>query len=441
MKKILKYTIIFILTILILFSALVVSSKIPRSAIEENLKESAEFYKKKDGIQRIKNKKIYSYIHYYADSMLLNIIYCMDSENPIEATLWAKYYETKKMDVNNDFINVVEKSLEANTQYLRYWHGSMLVLRPLLIIFNIEQIYLINIIALSILTLVLFIMLFKKSKKIAIVFLLALVLVSCWYVPLCIEYSTTFYIMLITSIIAVIIEKKYNKSTCVANSKLFKMFFIAGIITCFVDFLTTEILTIFVPLILVLAIRNHEERLESFKKIFKFIILSCVLWSIGYVGMWIAKWGISSVILNINSLEYVKDNAMLRINGLQSLSSYEDLYSSVIAKNFRAIPLIDIISNNINKWFVKIMIVGIPTIVLAFFDWKKIKEKKFSLAMILIGIMPYIRYLILANHSYRHAMFTYRDQIITIMAILFIILDCFNYKLAFKKISLKDKVK
>ena len=47
MKKILNYIILFILTILVLFSALVVSSAIPHSAVEENLKESVEFYKKR----------------------------------------------------------------------------------------------------------------------------------------------------------------------------------------------------------------------------------------------------------------------------------------------------------------------------------------------------------------------------------------------------------
>lgn len=57
MKKILIYITIFIYTILILFLALVISSRIPHSAIQDNLKESVNFYKKRAGIYRIKNKK------------------------------------------------------------------------------------------------------------------------------------------------------------------------------------------------------------------------------------------------------------------------------------------------------------------------------------------------------------------------------------------------
>ena len=67
------------------------------------------------------------------------------------------------------------------------------------------------------------------------------------------------------------------------------------------------------------------------------------------------------------------------------------------------------------------------------FDWKNMKKKYFSIIMIIISIMPYVRYLLLANHSYYHAFFTFREQIITIIALLYTIVDCLNYKLLLKK--------
>ena len=95
-KKILNYTILFAFTLIILLSALVASAKIPRSAIEENLIESTEFYKKKSGLQMLKLKRVYSYIHYYADTRKLNIIYCTDSEHPLQSVMWANYYQKIK---------------------------------------------------------------------------------------------------------------------------------------------------------------------------------------------------------------------------------------------------------------------------------------------------------------------------------------------------------
>ena len=440
MKIILNYITIFILTILILFIALVVSTKIPRSAIEDNLKESVEFYKKRAGIYRIKNKHIYSYIHYFADTRKLNIIYCADSEKPIESVLWAKYYQEIKMDSNKDFIELVENPKEPNTQYLRYWNGCMLFLRPLLTIFNMEQIYLINKIILSILALMLIVMLFKKSKKLAFIFLLSLILVSSWYVTFCIEYSVTFYVMFISSIITLQIENnKCNKSQENIDEKLSKLFLITGIFTTFFDFLTTELLTVFVPILFILVIRKEENRLYSLRYIIKFIIKLCILWFIGYAGMWLAKWILASFILNINAFEYVKENAMLRINGLQGLSNYEELYNYVIQKNLFAVPLMYIIKANFYKIDVKFTISIIIILLLLFINWKELKNKKILLIFVFIGFMPYLRYLVLANHSYRHAMFTFRDQIISIMVILYIIIDCFNYKLLFKKINFNFK--
>ena len=441
MKRILNYVIIFTITVITLFFALVVSSMIPHSAIEGKLKESIEFYKKKSGIYKIKNKKLYSYIHYYADTRKLNIIYCLDSSNPIESTLWAKYYQEIERDTNRDFINLVEKSKEPNTQYLRYWNGCMLFLRPLLTLFNMEQIYLINQILLAILSLILFIMLLKKSKKLAFIFLSALILVSTWYATMCIECSVTFYILFIATMIAIKIDNNKNNNTKEeVNEKLSKLFLITGIVTTFFDFLTTELLTIFVPLLIILIIRKEENRLDSFKNVTKFVLKVTILWFIGYAGMWLAKWVLASLILQINAFEYVKDNFTLRFNGLQGLNNYEELYNHVIERNFFAIPLVDFISANLSKWEIKFALGSAIVFPLLFTNWKVLKNKKYLLIFIIIGIIPYIRYLILANHSFRHAMFTFRDQIITIMVLLYIIIECLNYKLLCKKIT-KDSFK
>lgn len=143
-KAIMKYSIIFCVIVVSLASGLILTSCIPKEFIETNLQESAEFYKDKYGIQRLHPIREELKVHYYADSVLLNIIYCLNTEQPIQSTLWANYYETEHADTNDDFIKVVEEKENPNTQYLRYWHGSMMIIRPLLLIFNIKEIYLFN---------------------------------------------------------------------------------------------------------------------------------------------------------------------------------------------------------------------------------------------------------------------------------------------------------
>ena len=425
LKKILKYIIIYITTVSILFSLLSLSSKIPKSSILKNIEESVTFFKENAGIDEKLKRREYTTIHYYADSVLLNIIYCIDSHNPIESTMWAKYYKEVNADINNDFINVVEEDKEPNEQYLRYWHGSMLILRTLFTILNIEQIYLLNKIVMYGLAMVLFILIFRKSKKIAIIFLISMTMVALPIVPYCLEYSWTFYIMIITSIIALLIESKGNKN-------LYKLFFISGILTCFLDFLTAEIITVLVPVLLVLMIRKEDNRVANFKEGFIFVVASCTLWGISYIAMWLTKWILASIILNINAFEYVKENAMLRINGLQGLDSKKEMYIGALYKNWHNLYPINIIKSQKN--LVKYIVVFFAILIVSI-DWKNIKKKWFVGLLVLIAMAPYLRYLVLANHSYRHAFFTFREQIISCIAIIGAILEILNYKILFKEIK------
>lgn len=427
--NLLKYIGIFLITVLVLFLLLILTAKIPKEKITDNLKESLQFFKDNRGIEMLSSRREYRYIHYYADSILLNIIYGIDSDNTVKSVLEAKYYETIRADVNNDFIKVVEQDLEPNQEYLRYWHGSMAILRPLLVFFNMEQIYLMNKVALWGLAAALLILLFFKSKKVAIIYVISMVLIAFQYVPMCFEYSWTFYIMFIASIIAIICDKRSR-----GNSWLYKLFFVTGIVTCYLDFLTTEIITVLVPLLLVIYIRKEENRITGFKETFKFICISCVLWFCGYGLMWFAKWIIASLVLGINAMEYVKDNLLLRINGLQGMPNHKILYEYVISENFYTLYPINILKK---KTVTTVMYVVLGILLLVF-DWKNIKKKWFALLTFLISLAPYVRYLILANHSYRHSFFTFRSQIITIIGLGIVIIECLNYKLLLKKVKLKN---
>ena len=419
MKKILEYLLVFIMTLIILFFGLALTAKIPKTKIEENLKKSASYLEKNSGFKRVQPGREYTYLHLYADSVILNIINCIDTNKPIESIMWANYYETIKMDINNDFIEVVQENKEPNQQYIRYWHGSMLILRPLLVFLSLEQIYKVNYISITVLALILLIIIWKRSKKLAIAYLLSMIMIAFPSVGMCLEYVWTFYIMLISSIIAINIKKEKN---------LYKLFLVTGMITCFLDFLTTEIITLFVPLILILGIKKEKNEIINFKDAVKLFFKSCVLWFIGYAGMWISKWILASLILNINAINYVKDQALLRMNGLQGLNSAKEMYIGAITNNWHTLYPINIVKKTSELWW---MLGGLVTFFILIIDWKKIKNNKESLIMLIIAVMPYLRYLVLANHSYRHSFFTFRSQMISIMALTYFILD---------NCRLKDKI-
>lgn len=419
-KNIFEYILVFIITLVILFSGLALTAKIPKASIEENLKKSATYLEKNSGFKRLQPGREYTYLHLYADSVILNIINCIDTNKPIESIMWDNYYETIKMDVNNDFIEVVKENKEPNQQYIRYWHGSMLILRPLLMIISLEQMYQVNYVLLIILAVALLIMLWKESKKLAIAYLISMIMIAFPIIAMCLEFVWPFYIMLIASMIAINIKKDKN---------LYRLFLITGMITCFFDFLTTEIITLFVPLIIISAMKKEKSEITTFKDGAIIFLKSCILWLIGYAGMWIAKWTLASLILNINALDYVKDQALLRVNGLQGLDSAKRMYIGAITRNWHTLYPINIVKRTSKLWWIVGSFLVFFVVVI---DWKKIKKNKASLILLVIAIMPYIRYLVLANHSYRHSFFTFRSQMISIMALTYFILD---------NCRLKDKIK
>ena len=53
------------------------------------------------------------------------------------------------------------------------------------------------------------------------------------------------------------------------------------------------------------------------------------------------------------------------------------------------------------------------------FRWKKFSMKMILLCL-LLGMVPYLRYIVLENHSYIHYFFTYRAQLITVIALLYV---------------------
>ena len=112
------------------------------------------------------------------------------------------------------------------------------------------------------------------------------------------------------------------------------------------------------------------------------------------------------------------------------------MYWGTIFKNWHNLYPINIVKRNSH------LIIGVVVfiaIILVSFDWKNIKKKWMALILLIMALAPYVRYLIFANHSYRHAFFTFRDQMITVICIVLIFAECLNYKMLFKEIKFRRR--
>ena len=161
---------------------------------------------------------------------------------------------------------------------------------------------------------------------------LANVITSSQFVPFCLEYFWTYMIMYIVSIIGFefACKKDYSK-------KINILMFITGIMTCYFDFLTTETLTFSVPILLIFMKRNKNKEIENIWKEIKPILLWIILWLIGYASMWAMKWALSSIILNINALDYVVNNLLIRIKDKRLPLEFIDVVKLSLKTNINLI--------------------------------------------------------------------------------------------------------
>lgn len=439
-KTILNRILIGIVTGIICMLLLLCACLIPQSAIRPHIAKSADYYVEK-GLFPILIERLYcSRQDNYADSILTNVIYNMvadDGNNLFSRVITAKYYNPlhENVDISlNDYMNMSKEEIsqidEANfVEYFRYWHGSVVVLIPLFTLFDIVTVRLIlGIIAIGLMLVTVFLLLKDNKKTLAVSILLAMVILNIWMIAACIEYVTTFIVAGIVSILTIRICRNGKKDNKQKLNSFINIMIISGIVCAFVDFLTTETITVTIPAIIFLAYCGNTELFSDIKQGFINLIKPLFAWGVGYACMFIFKWCLSVIVLGgtaftealasaENRLTGVVYNANDNLSGDASLArrivgclgkNMAMLYQRGLSFNFGAMLAITLL-----LFFVCFGIVYL-------FRTKDFGDRYRALAgteLLLIGIIPYIRYLVLSNHAYIHFFFTYRAQMATLIVV------------------------
>lgn len=419
-----SYILLFLIVAGLSVGFLVGTTYVPQNLIQKQMEESADIFCKNIRIWYMVPGVRSSVNHLYADVITENIAYHLSNEisedSPLQTVMWDKYYAASE-EVNEALRSSVAKRLPANTQYLRYWHGSAGVVRLLHIFMNINQIYLFHALVICVLTAILFWILFRNHLlPEAIVFVASMIMVSVWFVPFCLEYYWCFLVMLITGIVDVklALKEKWKYASM--------LFLMAGMITVFLDFLSTETVTLLIPLLLVIRIYLRKQRDNSAASrtadAWKLSIKSCVMWLIGYLGMWAFKWVLASFILHQNVMPYVTEHISERISGGQEQLSQFEYIIEAITRN--VIYLLPFDYGIIGK--VATLALILVLVVLVIKDKIRIRaqfNKNVIALYALLGCVPIVRFAVLHNHAWIHRFFTFRALSASIMALCFIGLE------------------
>ncbi len=404
----LRYAGVFFGVLMLLAGSLVLTAKIPQAVIQDNMLRSAEYLCEKkvffDAVPGIEGSRI----DRYADSILLGIAYQYDAAHPFRSVMESAYYYTPYQNENENLLEAVTEGLPANQQYLRYWHGSITIIRPLLVFLELRQIYVLNGVLLATLAAGLLLMLWKRKAYLPVLGILwGMVATSCWHVPLSLEYTWMYLLMLATSIL------------CVVRKPAPAFFLVTGMLANYLDFLTTETLSLLVPLLLGLWLTLRQ---EPQVKVWKQTLGAAAAWGCGYAGMWAMKWVLASVALRENVMPYVTGHIEERLGtgeGTAGIHRLSYLWETIL-RNVRCLfPWEYGITGILSGCFLILL-----AVYFAYVYHREQVRWQHILLYLCVGAMPYLRYTVLMNHSYLHCFFTYRAQMATVLAGVLILGEC-----------------
>ncbi|MBQ8781782.1 MAG: hypothetical protein IJZ72_08935 [Oscillospiraceae bacterium] len=109
--------------------ALMLTALIPKDAIRKNLKSTAEYYSSVKPFPMTDNI-IHSARDNYADCIIFNIISSVNENNLLYPVMRADYYVNENQNVSAGLMLSAKMDVAPDTEYSRYWHGTMIYLSP-----------------------------------------------------------------------------------------------------------------------------------------------------------------------------------------------------------------------------------------------------------------------------------------------------------------------
>lgn len=427
-------------TALICMSLLLFTAVIPQSAIEKQVSESARFFEENKLFDQVGPWGFSGYRDNYADCILVNILYHIDVKKPVQALVSCAYYNKENENVNESLLTAVNERMKLNVDYSRYWHGSMVLLRPLFCLFSVQGVRIVlGGIILGSLLLLLFCMLRDGFLRLSIGMGIAYVAVSGWMSFFCIEYAMPF-VMLFPGLTIwwILLRKKIRgeefkqQSMAQKNRNLYLSLYvfvsISAILTCFVDFLTTETLSFTIPCLLFLVIREKHGLLQKWQEEIMGLLKAGIIWVASYGGMFLLKWLLAMLVIGKDAFWQALAEASLRINGdatVGNVAGAENVSSieRICGAFWRNIGCIYPFRDSMNA--MRVLMVTVFILFICFCIWYLFHKKRggtMGIMLLLLGMLPYARFLVLNNHSYVHFFFTYRAQFVTIAALSFFLL-------------------
>ena len=338
----------------------------------------------------------------YTDSIMMEEAEYESELSAIKKAAFSYYNLIPYFPAQISFVNIhtgTVSCIDMETEsYARYWHGYLIFLKPALTFFTYEQIRILNLVLQTSLLAVLLVLIWSKIRESIFPFLITVMLMAPTTISKCLQYSSVYYLMLISTIIYL-----WNPKKLINHRNIHYYFLVIGIICNYIDFLTAPMITLAFPLCFYVAneIKNGN---TCTKDLLWSVLLSCAEWVAGYAFMWVGKWTIA-YILKVDAILWTVKNAFL----LRSSTEYTARIPTVIS-NFEYL-----LSNKYVSWFIVLWI----AFFLAYNTVKKRIDWK-HLILLFIPMIPAVWTFVMAEHSTVHLWMTFRNMAPAVMSVMLV---------------------
>ena len=393
---------VFLAAVLFGFLALTVIYAMPTGRVQANVRISAEDLQE-DGLYRqmVAGKETTKLDNFTDALMMLTASYGGD-EGIIDKVV--NNYETRLKD--GDLIESckvsgldVEEGTTKRHAYARYWHGYVVILKPLLAFFELNEIRDLNLFLVMGMICATAVLLSKYGKgRFAVPYLLAVCFINPMAVAASLQFSTIFHTMSAALLVMLLLWKQKW-----FREYIWLYFMLVGMMTSYVDLLTYPVVALAFPVILYIILSEPEKLVDGAVR----VVANSAFWCAGYVGMWASKWAVSSLLMQKNYFTKAVETVKLRSG------------DTAFEQELTAGQVLDAMFGFLKGSSFSLILIVVLVLTVLLILKKGICGQKINAAILLLAVClyPVVWYVGTKNHSAIHGFYTYRGVSVVLFAL------------------------
>lgn len=392
----------FLLSVFLAVALLLAGACLPQGPIDRNVRISAEGMIEEGGYPTMADHAFASILDYVTDALIL------EESKATTITRWDTVFTNPLYEYGGDAVeNLYQYTHDPDPQptgyYVQYWMGFRPVIRLLLCFLDYYQILRYTALAFFVLLASVICDVAKRAgSRTAFLFALSIIFVRPHVVAVSLQFTCCFFIAFLAMLAVPWIRD---------NRRWESLFFLElGIATMYFDFYTTPILTFCLPMTYLYVLRSRNSQATSAKS----LIRNAAVWIAGYVGMWLAKLSLTSLLTDTDGLGTGFSSFAGRV-GIEKEATLESYYNPIMALRTVAISLY---SDHTGKWIFLLACGMFCLLVLICFLRKKpsIPELANHWLLLLLAFLPILWFMGAAQPTANHHWFQYRGIAATFWA-------------------------